>query len=71
MCTMRWTENWVNDCTQRVMSSGTKSGWMQITGGLSRGLILRPVLFNIFINDLNDGGEGLVRLDDLKRSLPK
>ncbi|KAK4818016.1 hypothetical protein QYF61_004129 [Mycteria americana] len=48
--TVRWAENRLSGCGQRLVMSGTKSSWRPAS-------ILSPVLFNIFINDLDDGAE--------------
>ena len=65
---INWIEHWLTDRRQRVVVDGEVSSWKSVLSGVPQGSVLGPILFLVYINDLEEGvtGKILKFADDTK-----
>ena len=65
---VNWIEQWLTDRRKRVVIDGEVSTWKSVLSGVPQGSVLGPILFLVYINDLEEGvtGKILKFADDTK-----
>ncbi len=51
----KWIEGWMSERKQRVVINGMSPGWRGVKNGVPQGSVLSPVLFLVYVSDLDDG----------------
>ena len=51
---INWIEKWLTDRRQRIIVAGEMSNWKSVFSGVTHALVLEPILFLIYINNLED-----------------
>ena len=66
---INWIEQWLTYRKQRVVVDGEVSRWTSVLSGVPQGSVLGPILFLVYINDLEEGitGSILKFADDTKQ----
>ena len=66
-----WISSWLLKRQQRVTVDGETSGATPVKSGVPQGTVLGPLMFLVYINDINEGVTSSVRLfaDDCVYSL--
>jgi len=60
--TLAWIESWLTNSSQSVIVDGVCSSLVAVTSGVPQGTVLGPLMFLLFINDMQDDLECSLRV---------
>ena len=52
---INWIKQWLTDRRQMVVMGGEVSSWKLVLSGVPQGSVVEPILFVVYINDLEEG----------------
>jgi hypothetical protein len=51
---LKWIEDFLTSRTQTVIIDGVQSEKIHVTSGIPQGTVLDPIMFLVYINDINE-----------------
>ena len=61
---INWIEQWLTGRRQRVVVDGVVSSSKSVLSGVPQGSVLGPILFLVYINDLEEGVGNILKFAD-------
>ena len=51
----KWIQSWLTECSQSVVIDGASSKLASVLSGVPQGIVLGPLMFLLYVNDITDG----------------